>query len=71
MQMEAVTIHYSSPFITVAVHVYIFSPKNFAAMIVLDIAILDLDILCTRRLIYYKAMTETRGAEMQMGAVTI
>ena len=65
-QMEAVAI----PYCGCVLHVHLFSPKKIAAVIVLNIAILDLDISCTRRLIYYKAMTKTSGAEVQMGAVT-
>lgn len=39
-QMEAVAIHYCG----CVLHVHLFSPKKIAAVIVLNIAILDLDI---------------------------
>ena len=65
-----------SPFITVAdwgwlSHVQIFSPRNFAAAILLHFSLFHLATLTTRRLIYYPAMAKTRDAETHMGAVAI
>jgi hypothetical protein len=51
--------------------VHIFPRRNFAAAMLLHISIFHLDILTTRRLIYYPAMTKTWDAEMHMGAVAI
>ena len=48
-----------------------FAPQQFAAPILLHISIFFSDIFVTRRLIYYKAMTETRGAEMHRGDIVI
>jgi len=52
-------------------NVHIFPPQNFAAAMLLHISIFHLDILTTRRLIYYPAMIKTRDAETHMGAVAI